>query len=221
MREIPLRRYADRHDAGQVLAEGLAGYRGDRDALVLGLPRGGVPVAFEVAQSLDAPLDVLIVRKLGAPGHEEFAIGAIASGGICVRNPDVGPFDVPQPVFEAILARERAELERRERQYRDAHAPPRLAGRKVILVDDGLATGSTMRAAVQAVRQRDPARVIVAVPVGARATCEALRREADEVVCPLEPDHLRSVGEWYDDFDATSDAEVRALLSQAWHERAA
>lgn len=215
-----MRRYADRREAGQVLAAALGCHHEGRDALVLGLPRGGVPVAFEVARSLGLPLDVLIVRKLGAPGHEEFAIGAIASGGICVRNPRLGPFDVPEPVFDAIRAREQAELERRERQYRDARASPRLAAREIILVDDGLATGSTMRAAVQAVRARDPARVIVAVPVGASSTCDTLRREADEVVCPLQPDGFRSVGEWYDDFDPTSDAEVRALLAQAWHERA-
>jgi putative phosphoribosyl transferase len=170
---------------------------------------------------LGLPLDLLLVRKIGAPGHEEFALGAIASGGICVRNPDAGMLSVDPATFDSIAAREREVLERRERSYRDARPPPRIAGRKVILVDDGLATGSTMRAAVQAVRERDCARVIVAVPVGAAATCDAMRAQADEVVCPMQPDIFRAVGEWYDEFEPTSDAEVRALLAQAWHERAA
>jgi predicted phosphoribosyltransferase len=214
-----MRRYSDRRDAGRVLAERLGGYRGDPSAIVLALPRGGVPVGHEVSRALGLPLDAMLVRKLGAPGHEEFAIGAIASGGICVRNPQAGPFDASQAVFDRIVERERAELERRSRAYRGERPYPNLTARTVILVDDGLATGSTMRAAVQAVRMRDPARVIVAVPVGPASTCDELRSEADEVVCPVVPAVFRSVGEWYGDFEATSDDEVRMLLETAWRDR--
>jgi putative phosphoribosyl transferase len=191
----------------------LAHYRGRSDAIVLALPRGGVPVGYEVAAALDLPLDVFVVRKLGFPGHEEFAIGAIASGGVRVLNEDLTSwYDLPDEVVEAVTRKERAELERRERAYREGRPPLNVKGRVVILVDDGLATGSTMKAAVRAVRQLDPARVVVAVPVCAAETCEALKQIADEVVCPYSPEPFRAVGLWYEDFSATSDAEVTELL---------
>jgi predicted phosphoribosyltransferase len=208
-------RFADRRAAGRALAPLLAHYRGDPSAIVLALPRGGVPVAFEVARALGAPLDVFVVRKLGLPGHEEFAMGAIASGGVRVDNPDVAPLALPQAAVDAVVARARAELARREALYRGDRAPLNLSGRTVILVDDGLATGASMRAAVAAVRMHAPARVIVAVPVAASETCAALRREADEVVCALTPAWFTAVGAWYADFTQTSDAEVHQLLSQA------
>lgn len=208
-------RFADRRAAGRALAPLLAPYRGAPSVVVLALPRGGVPVAFEVAQALDAPLDVFVVRKLGLPGHEEFAMGAIASGDVRVDNPDVAPLAVSQAAMDAVLARERAELARREALYRGARPPLALAGRTVILVDDGLATGATMRAAVAAVRLRQPARVVVAVPVAAAETCAALRREADEVVCALTPPWFTAVGAWYGDFTQTDDAEVHDLLAQS------
>lgn len=207
----------DRRDAGRLLARELAQYRGQSDVIVLGLPRGGVPVAYEVAQALDAPLDVFIVRKLGFPGHEEYAMGAIASGGVRVMNADVAGMQIPQSMIDQATAREQAELERRERLYRGDRPALDLRDRTVILVDDGLATGSTMRAAVQAVRQQHPRRVVVAVPVAAFATCSDMRREADEVVCMLTPQPFRAVGLWYRNFDQTSDAEVHALLSASRH----
>jgi predicted phosphoribosyltransferase len=182
--------------------------------VVLALPRGGVPVAFEVARSLGAPMDVFVVRKLGMPGHPELAMGAIASGGVRVMNEDVFRWYRPSAsAIEAVIRAEHAELERRERAYRDGRPPLPIEGRTVILVDDGLATGSTMRAAVQAVRRLRPARVVVAVPVGARETCEALRKIADEVVCALVPEPFSAVGLWYIDFSQTTDDEVRQLLS--------
>ena len=185
--------------------------------MVLALPRGGVPVAAEVARALNAPLDILLVRKIGHPRHEEFAIGAIASGGVRVMNRlDDGILgDVTPAEVERIVERERAELQRREALYRDGHAGVPLQGREVILVDDGLATGATMRAAVQAVRQLAPSRVTVAAPVGARETCDALQGLADEVVCVRTPEPFRAVGLWYSDFPQTSDEEVRSLLATA------
>jgi predicted phosphoribosyltransferase len=207
--------FRDRRHAGDVLARQLAHYAGRDDVIVLGLPRGGVPVAAEVARALGAPLDVFVVRKLGFPGHEEFAMGAIASGGVRVMNPDVAGAGIPPAMVDAVAAREQQELERRERAYRGARPPLDLKGRIVVLVDDGLATGSTMRAAVMAVRQLAPKRVVVAVPVAAAPTCEQLREMADEVVCAATPEPFRAVGLWYQNFEQTSDAEVRALLESA------
>jgi predicted phosphoribosyltransferase len=183
---------------------------------VLALPRGGVPVAFEVARELDAPLDVFLVRKLGTPGHEELALGAIASGGARVVNqPLVEYLGIPDEVIDDIAAREQQELERRERAYRDDRPPIDLRNKAIILIDDGLATGSTMRAAVAAVKRQGPARIIVAVPVAPTSTCAELRQEVDEVVCPLAPAVFDGVGRWYEDFSQTSDYEVRALLEQS------
>ena len=194
-------------------------WTGRPDVVVLGLPRGGVPVAFEVAQALDVPLDVLVVRKLGVPGHEELAFGAVASGGLRVLNPEVAR-DLPLEVVADVTARQLRELAAREVAYRGDRPPLDLGGRTVVVVDDGLATGATMRAAVAAVRQQGPAAVIVAVPVGAASTCERMRHPpegpgADMVVCPLTPTRFVAVGAWYEDFSPTTDDEVRRLLVQA------
>jgi putative phosphoribosyl transferase len=206
--------YRDRREAGVELATRLAHYKG-RDVLVLALPRGGVPVASEVARALDAPLDVFIVRKLGLPGHRELAVGAIASGGVRVLNDDVVAwYNVPEAVIDEIAVDEQAELERRERAYRGDRPPAELRSRIVLLIDDGLATGSTMKAAVQAVRARKPARVVVAVPVGSPDTCREFGEIADEVVCARAPEHFAAVGQWYQDFSQTTDDEVRALLRE-------
>jgi erythromycin esterase-like protein/predicted phosphoribosyltransferase len=211
-----IRRFRNRSEAGRPLAERLSRYAGRDDVIVLGLPRGGVPVAYEVARELDVPLDVYLVRKLGVPGHEEFAFGAIATGGVRVLNKElIEQLGLPAEWIEAIDAKERRELERRERAYRGDRPPPDLAGRTVILVDDGLATGSTMLAALQAVRLDDPARVLAAVPVAAPEVCEALKAVADEVVCAVTPQPLRAVGLWYEDFSETSDEQVRDLLARA------
>jgi len=207
-------RFLDRRHAGQVLAQELHAYRDRSDLIVLALPRGGVPVGFEVARALHAPLDVFVVRKLGFPGHEEYAMGAIATGGARVINPDVARLHIPDATIESVTARERQELERRERLYRGDRPAPDLRDRLVILVDDGLATGSTMRAATAAIRAQAPARVIVAVPVAAAETCSALRSEVDEVVCVSTPQPFYAVGLWYHDFTQTSDSEVHALLAQ-------
>jgi predicted phosphoribosyltransferase len=207
--------FRHRTHAGRVLAESLAHYRDDPDVVVLALPRGGVPVAFEVARALRAPLDIFIVRKLGVPGHEEFAMGAIASGGARVMNPDAAGLGIPEAAVEAVAVREQAELARREALYRGDRPPLPLAGRVAILVDDGLATGSSMRAAVVAVRQRGPNRIVVAVPVAAGEVCEDLRRSVDEVICAFTPEPFRAVGLWYDDFGQTTDDEVHALLEAA------
>jgi putative phosphoribosyl transferase len=207
--------FADRREAGRVLSAALTQYAGRDDTLVLALPRGGVPVAFEVATALDAPLDVFLVRKLGTPGRAELAMGAIASGGIQVLNEDVIKWlGISPEQIEAVAEREREELARRDAAYRQGGPLPSLAGRIVILVDDGLATGSTMRAAVQAVKQQSPARVIVAVPVGAAETCQELRAVADEVICSRTPFPFSAVGQWYVDFDQTSDAEVSEILRE-------
>jgi predicted phosphoribosyltransferase len=208
------RPYEDRTAAGRALAARLARYAGRGDVIVLALPRGGVPVAFEVAEALEAPLDLFLVRKLGTPGHRELAMGAIASGGVRVLNDDVVEwYGITPDAIEAIAREEQVELERREAAYREGRPAAVLEGRVVILVDDGLATGSTMRAAVQAVQQHRPARVVVAVPVGARETCADLGASADEVVCARMPEPFSAVGQWYRNFEQTTDEEVRRLLS--------
>ena len=212
----------DRREAGRRLADHLLEYRGRPDVLVLGLPRGGVPVAFEVARALHAPLDVLVVRKLGLPGHEELAVGAIASGGILVLNPEfIEPLGVPMAFIRSAAAREQAELKRRERLFRDGRSAADPAGRTVILVDDGLATGATMRAAIKALRERNAAAIVVAVPVALESTCRELEPLADRVVCLIRPRSFGAVGEWYLDFGQTSDPEVRTLLDEAQEARAA
>ena len=209
-------RFRDRTDAGLQLASRLATYAGRDDLLVLGLPRGGVPVAFEIAMALDVPLDVFIVRKLGLPGHEEFGIGAIASGDVRVVDDAVlRTYDVDPEALERITARERLELERREQLYRDDRPFPAIEDRVVILVDDGLATGSTMRAAIAALRRKRPSRIVVAVPVGARETCAAMTQLVEEVLCLETPDPFYAVGLWYEDFEQTGDAEVHELLEKA------
>jgi len=208
--------YRDRKEAGQRLALRLAHYADRSDVLVLGLPRGGVVVAFEVARALRAPLDVFVVRKLGVPGQEELAMGAIASGGVQVLNPAVVELlGMPDSVIQQAIEEQREELERRERVYRGSAAPLEVAGRIAIVVDDGIATGSTMRAAVQALRKLGPARVVVAAPVAAPQACQQLASEADELVCDSMPDPFHSVGLWYDDFTQNTDEEVRYLLEQA------
>jgi putative phosphoribosyl transferase len=209
------RPFADRRDAGKELASKLRAYAGRGDVVVLALPRGGVPVASEIAEALDARLDIFVVRKLGMPGHPELAMGAIASGGVRVLNDDVIDwYQIPNEAIEAVARQELAELERREREYRQGQPLTDLGGRTVILVDDGLATGSTMRAAVEAVRRLHPARVVVAVPVGARATCHEFADITDETVCARTPEPFSAVGLWYRDFSQTTDEEVRALLQK-------
>ena len=206
-------RYDNRQQAGQRLAQALSAWRGRQDAIVLALPRGGVPVAAEVARALDAPLDILVVRKLGHPGQEEYAMGAIASGGVQVRA-EPGDWPVTPSVLEEIVQREQAELQRREHSYRGNRPAPSLQGRPVLLVDDGLATGATMSAAVQAVRMQAPSRIGVAVPVASREALASVGTLADEVICPLVPESFHAVGLWYRDFDQTGDEEVRRLLGR-------
>jgi len=209
-------RFRDRLEAGRLVAEALAGYSSRPDLLVLALPRGGVPVGFEVARSLNAPLDIMLVRKLGVPGHEELAMGAIASGGIRILSDDViAAFGITEPVLAAVTAVEQEELERQERSYRDDRPPPVVRGRTVILVDDGLATGSTMLAAAGAIQRQSPERVIVAVPVAPPETCRAMRHAVDEVICVGSPEPFFSVGTWYRDFSQVSDDEVHELLERA------
>jgi predicted phosphoribosyltransferase len=213
--------FADRREAGRFLASRLTEYADHPDVLVLALPRGGVPVAFEVARALHAPLDVFSVRKLGLPGYEELAMGAIASGGVRVLNEDVvRALRIPENFIDAVAATEQRELERRERLYRGDRPPSDVRGRTVILVDDGLATGSTMRAAVVALRQRGAARIVVAVPVGAPETCAEFEQEADDVICARTPEPFYAVGLWYGDFSQTTDEEVRDLLERAAMEHA-
>jgi predicted phosphoribosyltransferase len=218
---MPPKLFIDRADAGRALAERLPRYAGRSDVIVLALPRGGVPVGFEVAKALGAPLDVFIVRKLGVPGHEEYAMGAIASGGVRVLNEEaVRGLRIPQRAIEEATRREQQELERREREYRGERPPPDVRDRTVILVDDGLATGATMQAAVQALRQQHPARIVVAVPTGSPETCARIAEEADEVVCATTPDPFHAVGLWYENFAQTSDEEVHDLLARAEREGA-
>ncbi len=208
--------FQDRTDAGQQLAARLAQYANRPDVLVLALPRGGVPVAYEVAKQIGAPLDVFLVRKLGVPGYEELAMGAIATGGVRVINEDVvSQLDIPGEVIDAVAVEEQRELERRERAYRDDRPPPDVKGHTVILIDDGLATGSTMRAAAAALRKQVPARIVIAVPVAAAQTCDEFREEVDEIVCAVTPEPFRGVGLWYQDFSQTTDEEVRELLEKA------
>jgi predicted phosphoribosyltransferase len=210
------RAFPNRTEAGRLLAKKLVKYAGRDDVIVLGLPRGGVPVAFEVAQRLGAPLDVFIVRKLGVPGFEELAVGAIASGGVRVLNEDVmRALPNADQLIESVTERETVELQRREQEYRDGRPAPELRDRVVILVDDGLATGATMRAAVKALRQRGVARIVVAVPVGPPDTCREFEDAADETVCASMPEFFQAVGQYYEDFSQTSDEEVRELLSRA------
>lgn len=207
--------YRDRADAGRTLAADLLAYAGRPNVLVLALPRGGVPVAYEIARLLRAPLDVFVVRKLGVPGHEELAMGAIATGDIVVLNREVfSMLRISREDLDAVIARERQELARRDREYRDSRPPPPIDGKLVILVDDGLATGSTMLAAVRALREEHPQRIIVAVPVASREAVALLRGEGVEVVCPATPEPFYGVGWWYQDFSQTTDAEVRELLAR-------
>lgn len=214
---MSIQQFRDRTEAGKLLANKLAGYAHREDVLVLGLPRGGVPVAFEVAHILGAPLDVLVVRKLGVPGEEELAMGAIAAGGTRVLNEDVvRMLDVPQPVIDEVTRNEQMELERRVQRYRGDRPPPQIQGRVVIVIDDGIATGATIRAAIAAVRQQQPARIVVATPVAAAETCAALRRDVNEVICLLEPEVFWGVGVWYEQFPQLTDDEVQALLALAW-----
>jgi putative phosphoribosyl transferase len=211
-------RFHDRRDAGRRLAEhpDLAKYAGRDDAIVLALPRGGVPVGYELAKALKLPLDVFVVRKLGVPGHEELAMGAIASGGTRVIDEElVRRLELDEETIARVAAEQQRQLEERERRYRKGGAPPDVAEKSVLLVDDGLATGSTMRAAIQALRAKDPAAVIVAVPTAPHQTCERLREDADEVICALTPDLFFAVGTWYEHFDQTSDDEVIELLRSA------
>jgi predicted phosphoribosyltransferase len=210
------RPYRDRRQAGVELAARLNHFKGRRDVVVLALPRGGVPVAYEIARALDAPLDVFLVRKLGVPGHRELAMGAIASGGVRVLSPDVVSwYGIPDAVIDEVARDEQAELERRERAYREGRMPLELRDRVVLLVDDGLATGASMKAAVEAVRAHAPSRIVVAVPVGAPDTCRELEDVADEIVCARSPEFFSAVGQWYVDFSQTTDQEVRDLLHEA------
>ncbi len=216
-----LRRFRDRTEAGRLLAEQLKEYANRSDVLVLALPRGGAPVGYEVARALNAPLDVLIVRKLGAPGQEELALGAIASGGVRIINEDVLPFlSLTEEEIERIVAREQSELERREKLYRGDRPAPDARGKIVILVDDGIATGASMRSAVEAIRRQQPAKLIIVAPVAARSTCEEFNREADHetCVCLETPEPFFAVGLWYEDFAQTTDDEVRELLARAARE---
>jgi predicted phosphoribosyltransferase len=208
--------FTDRSEAGRMLGSLLSPHSNDPDLLVLALPRGGVPVAFEVARALNAPLDVFLVRKLGVPHQEELAMGAIATGDVRVLNGEViSELGISSAVIDAITTRERRELERREQTYRDGRSAPRITGRTVILVDDGLATGSTMRAAIAALREQKPSRIIVAVPVAAAESCVELKKEVDEVVCAQTPSPFFAVGRWYRDFSPTMDREIHDLLAVA------
>jgi len=213
MKQRPFR---DRTEAGRLLAAKLTAYANRPDVIVLALPRGGVPVAYEVARALNAPLDVFLVRKLGVPGYEELAMGAIATGGVRVLNDQlVGGLRIPDYIVDEVAASEQQELARRERLYRGDRPAPDVRGRTVILVDDGLATGATMLAAVKALRQQQPARIVVAVPTASPETCEQLRAEVDDIICAITPEPFHAVGLWYEDFSQTKDEEVRDLLARS------
>jgi putative phosphoribosyl transferase len=210
--------FRDRTEAGKLLAKLLTAYTNQRDVLVLALPRGGVPVAFEIARALHAPLDVIVVRKLGVPGQEELALGAIATGGVRILNKDVVQFlDIPDEMIDFIAANEQQELERRERLYRGDRPVYAVRGRKVIIVDDGIATGATMHAAVAAIKERRPSRIIIAVPTAAPSTCDEFAAEVDELACVIRPEPFIAVGYWFRQFSQTTDEEVRNLLEQANH----
>lgn len=211
--------FHDRREAGRKLAKKLSAYAGRPDVTVLALPRGGVPVAYEVALALNAPLDIFLVRKLGMPGREELAIGAIASGGVRVLNQDIiRTLSIPDEIVEFIARRETQELERREKLYRGGRAMPEIKDRMIILIDDGLATGASMRAAVVGLRAQHPARIVVAVPTAAIETCDALQEEVDEVICLMTPEPFYGVGYWYKNFSQVTDEEVRNLLQEAHHQ---
>jgi len=211
--------YRDRVDAGKQLAKRLTDFAGRDDVLVLALPRGGVPVAYQVAKALQVPMDIFLVRKLGVPGHEELAMGAISTGGVQVLNDDIVSYlRIPRDVIDAVAAGELKELERREREYRGDRPEPDVRGKTVILIDDGLATGSTMRAAAAALRQQNPTRIIVAVPVSAPQTCDEYRMGVDEIICARTPEPFFGVGMWYEDFSQTTDDEVRDFLGKARNE---
>lgn len=208
--------FRDRKDAGRKLAQALSHYEGRSDVTVFALPRGGVPVAYEVALALNAPLDIFIVRKLGLPGREELAIGAIGSGGVRVLNDDViRIFNVPQEVINIVAQRELQELQRREHTYRGNRSTPEVRDRTIILIDDGLATGASMRAAVVGMRARHPARIVIAVPTAAREVCDAFQFNVDEIVCVITPEPFYGVGQWYEEFAQIDDKEVRILLEEA------
>jgi len=214
--EVMLTKFQNRSEAGRILAERLTTYAGRSDVLVLALPRGGVPVAFEIAQALAAPLDVFIVRKLGVPGHEELAMGALAEGEELVLNDDVVvALDLPSHVIHAAAVRERRELQRRERAYRGDRPVPRIRDRVVILVDDGIATGATMRAAIESIQRQEPARLIVAVPTASPRTADEFHSLVDEFICEITPEPFYAVGVWYEDFSQTTDEVVRDLLDRA------
>jgi putative phosphoribosyl transferase len=209
-------RFRNRTEAGQLLAERLQSFANCPDVLVMSLPRGGVPVGFEVAKALNAPLDICIVRKLGVPGHKELAMGAISLGGSRILKPDVVDWlHISESAIAAVTSMEQRELERRDQLYRGTRPPPDIQNRTIILVDDGLATGSTMRAAIGTIRQQAPEYLIVAVPVAPPVVCQELRQEVDEVICLLTPEPFYAIGVWYEDFTQTSDAQVRELLEQA------
>ncbi len=214
-----MERFTDRRHAGRILAQKLSAYTGQTDVIVLALPRGGVPVAYEVALALNAPLDIFLVRKLGLPGREELAIGAIASGGIRVLNEDIiRVLGVPEEVINIVARNELQELQRREHNYRGDRPAPELHDRKVILIDDGLATGASMRAAVVGVRAQHPARIVIAVPAASPELCNAFQFEVDEMVCAMTPEPFYGLSRWYEDFSQTTDAEVRMFLEQANHQ---
>jgi len=210
---------SDRQTAGRELAAALKNYAGRGDVLVLALPRGGVPVALEIAKILGAPLDLMLVRKLGVPGHRELAMGAIAGGGVRVLNQDIiDSLRIGREAIEETAAKEEKELQRRDKIYRGTRPLPAIESRIVVLVDDGIATGATMLAAIDAIRTRNPAKIVVAVPVGPAYTIERLKELADEVVCPYQPEPFMAIGNWYMDFSQLEDYEVRRMLSEAWQE---